>query len=137
VKKWRFIQAYQKSQTETFTPCALRAGWAAADLFPWNPNKILNSSQLHKINSSESINLTLLSLNPPSTPTKCKRTGSLDNNIFRTPKHPQDIHKSTKQLDNLIRDQRNILQKAKKAQLQAASQRSENQLEELQSKKQK
>jgi hypothetical protein len=36
VKKGRFIQAYQKSRTETFTPRILRPGWSAAGLFPWN-----------------------------------------------------------------------------------------------------
>jgi hypothetical protein len=49
---------------------------------------------------------------------KRKKTGSLDNsNIFRTPKHLRDIYKPITQLDNHIRDQRNILQKAKKAPL--------------------
>jgi predicted ribosome quality control (RQC) complex YloA/Tae2 family protein len=147
MKKGRFIQAYQKSRTETFTPRILRAGWATAGLFPWNPNKTLNSSQLHKINSSKSINPTLPSPNPPSTPTKRERTCSSDNsNIFRTPKHPRDIHESIKRLDNLTRDQCNIMQKAKKAlgqftseqtKLQAANQRLEHQLEELQNKKRK
>jgi hypothetical protein len=34
VKKGRFIRAYQKSRTETFTPRTLRTGWPAAGLFP-------------------------------------------------------------------------------------------------------
>jgi hypothetical protein len=79
VKKGRLIQTHQKSRTETFTPRTLRAGWAAAGLFHWNQNKTLNSSRLHKTNSSKSINPTPPSPNPPSTPTKRKRTGSLDN----------------------------------------------------------
>jgi predicted ribosome quality control (RQC) complex YloA/Tae2 family protein len=107
----------------------------------------LSSSQLHKAESSKSINLTPPGSNPPSTSTKHKRTGSLDNsNIFRTPKHARDIHESIKYLDHLTRDQRNILQKAKKAlgqltaeqaKLQAANGRLKNQLEELKSKKRK
>jgi hypothetical protein len=44
---------------------------------------------------SESLDPIPLSQNPPSTPTKCKRTGSSDNsNIFQSRKHPQDIHES-------------------------------------------
>jgi hypothetical protein len=106
----------------------------------------LNSSQLHKTNSSKSINPTPPSPNPPSTSTKRNRTGSLDNsNIFRTPKHPRDIYESINQLDNLTRDQCNILQKtkkalgltSKKAKLQAANRRLEHQLGGLQSKKRK
>jgi hypothetical protein len=112
----RFIQVYQKSRTETFTSRTLRAGWATAGLFSWNPNKTLSPSQVHIVNSSKPINPIFPTSNLPSTSTKCKRTGSLDNcNIFRPPKHPRNIHESIYQLENPTRDQRNILQKAKKA----------------------
>ena len=47
VKKRRFVRCYQKARAETFNPRLLRAGWAAAGLYPWNPSKVLNSSQIH------------------------------------------------------------------------------------------
>jgi hypothetical protein len=105
----------------------------------------LNPSQVDIVNSSKPTNPIFPSSNLPSTPTNRKRTGSLDNcNIFWTPKHPPNIHDSINQLDNLTRDQRNILQKAKKvpgqltakqAKLQVVNRRLGNQLEEVKSMK--
>lgn len=46
VKKQRFIQCYKQARVEALTPRVLRAGWKAAGLFPWNPQKGLLSSQV-------------------------------------------------------------------------------------------
>ena len=60
VKERRFVQCYQKARTETSNPRLLRAGRAAADLYPWKPSKGLNSSQVHVTTNPP--------LAPPATP---------------------------------------------------------------------
>lgn len=64
----------------------LSAGWVAADLYPWNPPKGPNSSQIH------------VTTNPP--PPETPRTDSHGDpsTIFPTPKHPRDICHSMQQL---------------------------------------
>jgi len=47
VKKRRFVNRYQQAREEIFNPRYLRVGWKAVGLFPWNPEKALNSSQVH------------------------------------------------------------------------------------------
>jgi hypothetical protein len=95
--------------------------------------------ELFPVNFSGSINPISPSLNPPPTPTKCKRTSSLDgSDIFQTPKYPLDIHESIEKPSNLTQDQRTVSQKANKAlgqltaeqaKLKATNRRLENQLE--------
>ncbi|KAI4799836.1 hypothetical protein E4T44_11547 [Aureobasidium sp. EXF-8845] len=46
VKKQRFVTCYHLARKETITPCLLRVGWQAAILYPYNPSKGLNSSQV-------------------------------------------------------------------------------------------
>ena len=46
VKKQRFITCYNLARKETFTPRQLRVGWKAAGIYPYNPQKALNSSQV-------------------------------------------------------------------------------------------
>jgi hypothetical protein len=46
IKKQRFITCYNSARKETFTPRLLRTGWQAAGLYPYNPAKGLNSSQV-------------------------------------------------------------------------------------------
>ena len=105
VKKRRFVQCYQKARTETFNPRLLCAGWAAAGLYPWNPSKDLNSSQIHTTNPP-----------PPGTPKHPRDSRGDPSTIFPTPKHPRDIHRSIQQLGSgLNREQRTVLQKASKA----------------------
>jgi hypothetical protein len=150
VKKRRFVQAYQKARIETFTPRTLRAGWSAAGLFPWNPSKTLNSSQLHQISPAES-EKEPTSPTPtcpaPPTPSTPKRPRPVDNSdLLRTPKQPRDIYESVKSLGPLTRDQRTVFQKAQKAlgeataqhaTLHAKNRRLHLRIEELESKRKK
>lgn len=139
VKKRRFIQAYQKARAATFNnERTLRAGWSAAGIFPWNPDKTLNFSQVHRTTRPPSP--------PPSPPphpsTPERSTGT--NEHFRTPEHPRDILEFTQRLGKLTRDQRMAFQKASKAlgnittiaaKLQAEKRSLEMSVEELESKR--
>ena len=110
VKKRRFVQVCQTARAETFTPRTLRAGWLAAGLFPWNPNKAINSSQLHQILVTP---IDTISPTPPTThktpsypPSTPKRRRTIDDTILlQTPRHPHDIHYAVQMLGSLTRDQ--------------------------------
>jgi hypothetical protein len=45
-KKRTFIQVYTEARKEAWKPEILKKGWETAGLFPWNPNKSVNSSQV-------------------------------------------------------------------------------------------
>ena len=50
VKKQKFVTCYHDARNDTFNPHLLQSGWKAAGLFPWNPEKGINSFQvLHPI----------------------------------------------------------------------------------------
>lgn len=49
VKKRRFVNCYQQAREEIFNSHYLRVCWKAVGLFPWNPQKALNLSQVHSI----------------------------------------------------------------------------------------
>ena len=150
VKKRRFVEAYQKAYAEIFTTRTLRAGWSAASLFPWNPNKTLNSLQLHKITTIQAASTTpplstfSSSLPPPSTPIRSPISNH--KTLFKTPKHLHDIHQAVQRLGPLTRDQRTVFQKAQKALgeatahhgiLHATNKRLQQQLTKLESKEKK
>jgi hypothetical protein len=82
IKKQRFISCYQSARIETFTPRLLRTGWQAAGLYPYNPSKGLNSSQVQALKPR------------PSTPPQRQETPP----IFATPKSSQHIHKTTRSI---------------------------------------
>lgn len=151
VKKRRFVQAYQTARAETFTPRTLRAGWSAAGLFPWNPDKTLNSSQLDQISVTP---IDPFTPTPPTThktiplqPSTPKRRSTIDDTILlQTPRRPHDIHYAVQKLGSLTRDQRTVFQKTQKALgkvtaqyglLHATNQRLQLQLNELERKKKK
>ncbi|KAI1002841.1 hypothetical protein K3495_g5365 [Podosphaera aphanis] len=46
VKKQKFVTCYQDARNDTFNPRLLKSGWKVAGLFPWNPEKGINSSQV-------------------------------------------------------------------------------------------
>ncbi|KAG0132722.1 DDE superfamily endonuclease-domain-containing protein [Tuber indicum] len=147
VKKRHFVQAYQKARVETFTTHTLRAGWSAAGLFPWNPEKTLNSSQIHRTGTPPSTppHMTPISLPlPPSTPKPSTIVHT--EYILQTPKHPRDIYEAVKTLGPLTRGQRTAFQKVGKAlgevtmqlgQLQATNRQLQLHVEELEMKKRK
>ena len=66
IKKIRFVGYYNQAREHALNEKYIRAGWRGAGLFPWNPGKVLRSSQiptntttsttLHKLpNSSSSL----------------------------------------------------------------------------------
>ena len=82
VKKQRFVTCYNIARKETFTPRLLRIGWQAAGLYPYNPSKGLNSSQVQA------------SKPRPSTPPQRQETPP----IFGTPKSSQHIYRTTQSI---------------------------------------
>ncbi|TIA27656.1 hypothetical protein D6C78_11046, partial [Aureobasidium pullulans] len=45
-KKKKFLKVYTKARQEVWKPETLKKGWETAGLFPWNPDKSINSSQV-------------------------------------------------------------------------------------------
>jgi hypothetical protein len=45
-KKQYFVTCYHLARKKTFTPRLLRVGWETAGLYPYNPSKGLDSSQI-------------------------------------------------------------------------------------------
>lgn len=81
VKKQRFIICYKMARLDTFTPRLLRTGWKAAGIYPLNPSKGLNSSQVQATKR--------LNTPPPQqalTP------------LFATPKSSRQIHEKSKSI---------------------------------------
>jgi hypothetical protein len=108
IKKRRFVQCYNQARQESFTPSVLKSGWKAAGLFPWNPSKGINSSQVR--------------IQPPATksttPPSPKQPQFNPETLLSTPKHPQHMYHAIQMLNRqqeLSRDQRTVLQKAGKA----------------------
>ena len=143
VKQRRFVQCYQKARAETFNSRLLRSGWVAAGLYPWNPSKGLNSSQIHVTTNPS---YPAIPPPPPATPKRPRSDSHRNPNmIFPTPKHPRDVCRSIQQLgSNLNREQRTVLQKASKAigklaaeqaLTKASNRQLRAQLEELQAKR--
>ncbi|KAI4819775.1 hypothetical protein E4T45_10534 [Aureobasidium sp. EXF-8846] len=79
VKKQRFVTCYHLARKETSTPRLLRAGWQAAGLYPYNPSKGLNSSQVQGSKPRQ------------VTPPQRQETPP----IFGTPKSSQHIYRTT------------------------------------------
>jgi hypothetical protein len=108
VKKIRFVQYYDKARRESLTPFYIRAGWKAAGIYPWDPRKVLRSSQVVQNERTHGVQ-TLV------TPTKRKQ--SPDVNIA-TPQNRQDFLRSVRQSthqETVSRPIRLLLQKASKA----------------------
>lgn len=77
VKKQRFIHCYSLARVEALTPRVLRAGWKAAGLFPWNPQKGLQSSQVKQLVQKRAVT-------PPEQSTL--------QITWKTPKSSQQLH---------------------------------------------
>jgi hypothetical protein len=103
VKKARFIDCYHFAREEGLTERTIRGGWSASGISPWNPEKVLSSSQLKQ---------------QPATPKRQKRARSQDPELFRTPQKPQDLYKASQALrgdETLSRSARILVLKAGKA----------------------
>jgi hypothetical protein len=73
IKKERFITYYYKAREESFSQKVIRAGWRAAGLVPYDPSKVIESSQiLNRIST------------PPPPPTNTDSSSA----IYRTPQRP-------------------------------------------------
>jgi hypothetical protein len=100
IKKDRFIQLYQQARGAGLSPYTIRAGWKASGMVPFNPDKVLHSSQVRQ---------------PPSTPTQPKPTYQPSNSseyMPATPTRAQDIYSAQRRLqqaETISRDVRSIL----------------------------
>jgi hypothetical protein len=105
VKKIRFIQYYDKARNEGLTSYYIRAGFKAAGIYPWDPRKVLRSSQVVQ-NERTPI---------PVTPTKRIRSPNIN---IATPQNHQQFLRSVRQFthqETVSRPIRLLLQKASKA----------------------
>jgi hypothetical protein len=103
VKKARFIAAYHYAREEGLTERVIRSGWRAAGIYPWNPVKAINSSQVK---------------NQLKSPPRRKRARSLDYDVTRTPQKPQHLFEAVRSITKaakIPRMQRLVIQKAGKA----------------------
>jgi hypothetical protein len=103
VKKAQFVRCYHQARQEGLTERVIRSGWRAAGICPYNPVKVLTSSQV---------------TGRPVTPPRRKRPLSPTDSLFQTPKRPHDLHIASQKLRStfsLPREARVILHKAGKA----------------------
>src|SRR5262249_49136700 len=76
IKKIRFVEYYNAARTEALSESYIKSAWRGAGLFPWNPQKVLNSKQILK---KQDIPLTT-----PTTPRKRRRESP---SLFETPQN--------------------------------------------------
>ena len=110
VKKERFIQFYHKAREEGLSDKIIRAGWKATGLVPFNPERVLQSSQV---------------LQQPCTPTKARQKNYESESELKTPRNSLDVYKAQKsveKLENMSKSNRALLRKCGKA-LQEANTR--------------
>ena len=111
VKKNLFIEVYNKARNEGMTEYNIRAGWSATGIYPWDPQKVLRSSQVMK-----ATNLQQIGLPTPQTP-KASRFQHLEDATVVT---PQNRHHLTTQFNLLVqtesvsRSMRMLVSKASK-----------------------
>lgn len=108
VKKIRFVEYYSKARDEGLTSHNIRAGWSAAGISPWNPRKVIRSSQLAANNQ--------INQQPPQTPQK--RRLSVSEEVLTTPQNRHELSKAVQAIssqETLPRSVRNLLSKTSKA----------------------
>jgi hypothetical protein len=79
IKRSSFLRLYQKARRQV-TPAQIKIGFSTAGIYPYNPKKVLESSQL------PSNRKPVLPPSTPSPPQKRKRSP-----VAQTPSRPQDI----------------------------------------------
>ena len=57
IKKHRFIKYYYRAQEEGLTARTIKSGWRASGIYPWNPRKGLQSSQVKNKALTEALSL--------------------------------------------------------------------------------
>ena len=103
VKKERFITSYNHARNEGLSARNIRAGWKASGLCPYNPQLVLNSSQV---------------LGRPVTPPQRNQTLEVADQVVNTPHSARDLHFSQQLLrrsENIPRPTRMLIEKAGKA----------------------
>jgi len=105
VQKLQFIQCYEKARAEGLSERNIRSSWKAAGLVPWNPRKVLESSQVMGSQSSTASS----DLNRPTLNRKRARSES---ELLKTPKKPQDLYEAAQTLSSPSRTSRTIFRKA-------------------------
>jgi hypothetical protein len=109
VKKSRFLKTYEKASNEALSTYYIRTAWNAAGIYPWDPRKVIRSSQVLQNSQNERI--------LPTTPPSRKQAQYLSNDIH-TPLTRQQIRQETKSIsaqETLSRPVRRLLQKTAKA----------------------
>jgi hypothetical protein len=94
IKKIRFIQYYARAREDGLTERNIRSGFAAAGIVPFNPNKVLSSSQVQR------------SIQPPRTPSNARQTALLTatSPSLPTPRNQQQVRRSL----NVIQEEEDI-----------------------------
>ncbi len=108
VKKRRFVRCYNLAREEGLSPRVIRGGWNAAGLYPWNPKKVLQSSQVKNQRKDPTENAEKTEKLPEETAAM----------LYATPKRPQQVYEAIVSLNSqleLARDCRVVLQKNMKA----------------------
>ena len=110
VKKHRFVTCYHKAREEGLTPRVVQAGWKASGMVPYNPQMVVNLSQVMARPRD---------VRTPSPPRK--RTRNSTTIEFKTPRKPVQFTEAIQKLgtvdtvENLQRSARAILENARKA----------------------
>ncbi|KAI0994033.1 hypothetical protein K3495_g14150 [Podosphaera aphanis] len=84
VKKERFIKFYHEAREEGLSDKIIRAGWKATGLVPFNPERVLQSSQV---------------LQQPCTPTKARQTIYKWESELETPRNYLDVYKAQQSVE--------------------------------------
>jgi DDE superfamily endonuclease/Tc5 transposase DNA-binding domain len=108
VKKIRFVEYYNKARNEGLTRQNILAGWAAAGISPWNPRKVIKSSQLAANNQ--------INQPPPLAPGKSEISAS--EQVVATPRNRRELLKAIQTVSNeeaISRPVRHLLAKTSKA----------------------
>lgn len=103
IKKIRFVEYYNQAREHALNENYIRAGWRGAGLFPWNPQKVLQSSQILTNTTTSTI--------------PCKRPNS-SSSFLDTPQNKRQlIEAQTNLLEqaDLPRDVRHFFNKTAKA----------------------
>ena len=109
VKKSRFLKTYEKASNEALSTYHIRTAWNAAGIYPWDPRKVIRSSQVLQNSQNERI--------LPTTPPSRKQAQYISNDIH-TPLTRQQIRQETESIsaqETLSRPVRRLLQKTAKA----------------------
>jgi len=108
IKKLRFVEYYHKARNEGLTQQNILSGWRAAGISPWNPRKVIRSSQLTIKNQIDQIT-------PKSPP---QRTPTASEQILHTPQNKRDFLKAVQMItaqESIPRPVRWLLSKTGKA----------------------